>query len=1247
MTRILARAAGSFAHLIVVGAFVTTAAPSLIAQGVTGTVSGTVVDTQGGVVPGVTVTLISETQNTRSAPVVTNSVGDFVFPNTAAPDTYTVLFEMPSFKTLQKAGVAVSPGSRVSTGRVTIEIGATSEIINVTSELPLVQASSGERSFSVTTESVTSLPLASRSYDALLALAPGVDSRPGSLVPANRLGGGGFNNFMVDGVSQIDSSINRPTAKISVESVAEVKVQTSGYAAEYGRSSGLQINAVTKSGTNQLHGSFYDVERDSRWNANSRRNILNGDPKTIVDERDWGFAVGGPVGKTGGNNKLFFYFNYERNPRTFNKDEIIRFRLPTAAERRGDFSQSRDNNGNIYNFIKDPALNGACNATSQVACFADGGVLGRIPAARLFGAGVNILNWFPEPNLPDTPGLNYNYETRYPGFETYGWQPVVRLDYQPTSSLRASLRFYGYFQPNDPVLGSLPGWSDTRQENMGIRIPGFTVNWTLNAQTFVEVSGGSNSNARTGGCSITGGAPTFCRNSGNALNDSANRVLSGMGDIPFIFPDATILEEATNPLYYGIAQRIQPTTWDGVRSHAAPTFAFGNRVGPQPTMSSIRINSVASQNINASVTRVQGSHTFKMGYYFGNSLTARGTGNLIHGTINFANDTSNPLDSTFGYSNAALGVFTSYTQQSRMHEGHYTGRTHEAYVQDNWRVTGNLTLDYGARLVHQIPMYDALGKSSNFLPDKYVRNDAPQLYLAGCAVATRPCPAASRQALNPVNNRLMGPDTYILVGALVPNTGNLLNGIFAAGEGIAETNYLYPALGIAPRVGAAWDIRGDQTLVLRGGGGLFFDRPASETTFNTVLNPPHMRTGVVRYGNLSNLTTGLVVDAAPALAILEYEQPLPASVQWNTGVQLALPFSTVLDVAYVGQHAYNLIQSDVAPDINSIDLGMAFLPEFQNPAVTNPAAPTNPTTSYVATHPDVVRFFKGYGGIQQQQPNWWRTYHSFQASVNRRFRNGLSFGFYDTISLYDRQNTSPRFQHNPDGTITVRADQARADELLGNNNPRGHLLRANFVWQLPKMSMEQGGATRILKLIANDWSLSGIWNGAAGAAYAVSASYQNGGGNANLTGSPDYAARVVLVPGEDLGGGCNDKDLLRQFNPAAFRGPSVGSDGLESGNGYLSGCFISSMDLAIARFIELGRGRRLQLRFDLFNAFNQQGITGRQTTMNLSSPSDPLTITNLPDPATGARTLPNGAGFGVANNFQAPRSAQVQIRFEY
>src|SRR5437867_35363 len=136
------------------------------------------------------------------------------------------------------------------------------------------------------------------------ARQPGTDG-------VNRLGGGGGNNYMMDGVVVMDPGNGGPAMQVNTETIAEVKVLTSSYQAEYGRASGLQITAVTKTGTNRFRGSLYDVERNSDWNANSRTNILNGDPKTVLRQREWGYSIGGPVGRPGGNNKLFFFYTQE------------------------------------------------------------------------------------------------------------------------------------------------------------------------------------------------------------------------------------------------------------------------------------------------------------------------------------------------------------------------------------------------------------------------------------------------------------------------------------------------------------------------------------------------------------------------------------------------------------------------------------------------------------------------------------------------------------------------------------------------------------------------------------------------------------------------------------------------------------------------------------------------------------------------------------------------------------------------
>jgi hypothetical protein len=198
-----------------------------------------------------------------------------------------------------------------------------------------------------------------------------------------RFGGGGQNNIMMDGVSTMDTGNNGQLLAMTPEAIAEVKVLTSGYQAEYGRSSGLQITAVTKSGTNQYHGSIYDVLRNSDWNSNAWANKINGTPKAVDKQSDWGYTFGGPFGKAGGHNKLFFFYSQEYRPRNA-ANTLRQFRVPTPEERAGDFSASLDNNGAPI-----PALKDAVGA----------GIAGnRIPTSALYPTGVNILNLYPMPN---------------------------------------------------------------------------------------------------------------------------------------------------------------------------------------------------------------------------------------------------------------------------------------------------------------------------------------------------------------------------------------------------------------------------------------------------------------------------------------------------------------------------------------------------------------------------------------------------------------------------------------------------------------------------------------------------------------------------------------------------------------------------------------------------------------------------------------------------------------------------------
>src|SRR3954453_22223825 len=265
--------------LTVLGLLAAAALPAR-AQITTGTGSGTVKDVQGGVVPGATIVLISETKGTKSAPMVTNASGDYVFPNVAA-DTYSVEVSMEGFKTLSRKNVKVSGGDRVTVPNVTLEGGGAAETVNVQAESPMIQAGSGERSFAVATEQIEKLPINHTNFTSVVSLTPGVVSG-GASAGGTRLGGAGQNNIMMDGVSTMDTGNNGQMLSMNVESIAEVKVLTQGYQAEYGRSSGLQITAVTNSGTNKFRGSPYDLQGNSNWNTNSWVNDKNGDKKAVA-----------------------------------------------------------------------------------------------------------------------------------------------------------------------------------------------------------------------------------------------------------------------------------------------------------------------------------------------------------------------------------------------------------------------------------------------------------------------------------------------------------------------------------------------------------------------------------------------------------------------------------------------------------------------------------------------------------------------------------------------------------------------------------------------------------------------------------------------------------------------------------------------------------------------------------------------------------------------------------------------------
>jgi hypothetical protein len=416
---------------------------------------------------------------------------------------------------------------------------------------------------------------------------------------------------------------------------------------------------------------------------------------------------------------------------------------------------------------------------------------------------------------------------------------------------------------------------------------------------------------------------------------------------------------------------------------------------------------------------------------------------------------------------------------------------------------------------------------------------------------------------------------------------------------------------------------------------------------------------------LQTVGTGLSTVGVPALIDFQYNAKLPSSWQWQGGVQLSLPWSTALDVSYVGNHGFNRLRAfqggaNGAVDLNAVDIGAAYLPKNQDPTL---GTSTVPGASAYTTN--LLRAFRGLASINEQETRFWDEYHSIQTSLNRRFRNGLAFGTNYTLGLSLKGNTGlqMRLQHAADGTISVRSDQADYEKLNEDLALQRHVIKSYAVWDIPNAPARFGALGRYL---LNDWQLSGVLT--AGSAYqpgAVQANnaaqannqtngrydltytYQNNGTNTNLTGSPDYAARIVFVG--DPGTGCSDNQYA-QFNTKAVAGPTYNSTGLESGRNILGGCADHTIDMALAKRFQFGGNRSLQFRFQVFNVFNAVIINDRNRNVIYRSPTD-QTVVNSQYLADGSvdptRLTPRTAGFGAATGAQPLRNMQVQVRFGF
>ena len=1118
---------------------------TVCAQGLTGQISGVVTDTGGGVMPGATV-IVKNVGTNLVRETVTGADGVFVITNLLA-GTFDLSVAVQGFKPYSQQGIVLGATERLSLRAIALEVGGLSEVVTVQSETVRVQTTSGERSATITAAQIEDIGLKGRDFMGSLKMLPGVIDTSARDAPGwGSVGGMSINgqtsfNFSYDGVTNKDTGSNSGNyAAPALDSIAEIKVQASNFQAEYGRSSGATITVITKSGTRDFRGSAAYYKRNEEFNTNTwdrRRQCDAGQVASCAkapyrfDNTAW--TIGGPVllpgtGFNHNRDKLFFFFSQDLLPRN-DPGTLQLSTMPTALERAGDFSQTFNSQGQLR-WIRDPNLFAqglACNVnTGGPGCFPDN----KIPANRINAIGLRMLNLFPLPNATDPSGsrqYNYTYQNV---LEKPRNDQVARVDY----NINRDTTFYTRVQFGNEVNsrganaflgagtgnGGNAGWPQFKTSyEVGSLSMVSTLLHTFNSSTVGEVTIGRN-----------WAEQLVSHVSQEELDRNDRRVV--LAGLPQFFPSA-------NPQYlvpqisYGGTNALPNTRGVGV----ADRYPFNA--------------SNIIWNYSANLSKVAGRHNMKTGIFFEHTARPAPRAAVFNGNYNFDGNVSNPFDTNLGFANALLGSINSYTESTAKPYAEGRFNQAEGFVQDNWRVTSRLTLDLGVRFYYLGPTYVAGQDVSYFDAKKWSSAAAPLLFQAVCPNNAATCAGAARQARNPLTGQILN-NTYI--DKLVPSSGNFYEGMVVAKQTVYDGKLLAPA----PRVGFAWNVFGNGKTSVRGGWGVFYDRYQDDIILSLVEQPPLMDTRTTSFTTIADLQNSQLIQSPRGVTAFAEFKP-PTVYNWSIGVQQALPWNMIADVAYVGNAGRN---QPVTRAINDLPYGTLLKPENADP--TNGGQPI--ATNY-------LRPYRGYGAISVRDWIGYNDYHSIQVALNRRFSRGFAWGLSYTGMTRKALGTFDPF-------LSEAANTARN---YIHNASRPHSLVINYNYELPKASARWNNL--FSRIALDGWQISGI---------SVLQSQNRAGFSYTFTGAPtnDLSGnggqrRVTLVCDPNLPR--KERTFDRQFKTECIRPGGGANDPFYLGSstndefnppGYIN------HDITLFKNFAIGT-RSMQFRAELYNAFNK------------------------------------------------------------
>jgi hypothetical protein len=1190
----------------------------------TGSITGTVKDQSGAVLPGATVTLVN-TAVAVNQTAVTNTQGTFIFPLLPA-GTYTISVELTGFKKAGKTNVILLVASKVNAGDFVLEVGNMNESVSVEADAGRlqIQTESGERSDVVTNRQLRDIALNGRNIADMMKLVPGVIA--GGTITTSTVTNvvGGFNingtralqhEYTVDGVTNLNLG-NNTGALVSVnpDALQEVKVLTSNYQAEYGRAGGGFIALTTRGGTSEYHGGLRYFGRNEALNANTffnnaRGGAAAGFPKPEYRFNYYGWDLGGPVPLVGtkDNPKMFFFAAQEYYNQLVPQTASVNIRVPTELERAGNFSQSVDGTGKPIAII-DPL-------TGQPF---PGSV---IPPERIYGPGRAILGFLPTPNT--TAGGNaYNY-TSQESSEYPRREDIVRMDWQMSKNMRLSGRWVHNYDAQQFAYGTTTAsWNFPLTVTERRNGPGTTLSFTLSQILSPTMTNEFVYGAGRGGVTI---APA---------DDKATRSSTGV-NTPLLFPDANTGNLIPSLAFGGIAS--VPT--------AVNTSVFG------PFDQKFVIN-----NFIDNLTRLSGKHTFKFGAYYQRASNESNSQTNVEANIDFANSASNPLNTGYPFANALLGVYSSYTQASSKPVASYYYYDLSGYAQDTWKVKPSLTLDLGLRLSHYEPYYNRIGDGAYFDPSLYTVANAPRLYHPVCVAL--PCSGNNLRAMDP---GVSGPPTTantlgsFFVGKIVPGSGDLTNGMGLTANGYYRGGIKGQAVLPQPRIGVSWDMTDDHKTVVRGGFGTTFDRYQSGAGVGSgATNQPFVFNPTLTNGFLQDIVAGGGGALAPqSVQGVDPNAKWPTVYSYSIGMQREIWHATVVDIAYVGSQSRHNTRR---VNLNAIPYGTTFTAAAQDPTKTNgvvpavepglPAAHAAAGLSFSGANAlaiDFLRPYQGYSDIIYYMFDGETSFNSLQASLQRRFSKSLTFGVSYTLS---RATTTV----SDDGTFTNNLDPEAYDRGPAAFD-RTHYLVANYVWNLPPGGHMLGGGMFARGLLDN-WTISGISWFASGTPTELALVISGQDAGNRLLGTYTAGNGAGLQPRFYLNG--DAQSAPNAINTSAFVAPAIGDKGPYP-RSYLRNPGFQNHDLSVFKNFPLGANsqRYLQLRFEAFNFLNMTEFSGVNRTTNLTNAAGQtgaaifnnytgLTVTNNTRPAGNASVL--GTYFGEYNATRDPRIIQIGIK---